>query len=146
MKVADLEGLALDYWVSRAERRFDVKVDGDRCVTYRSGGLPRTYAPSKEWMKGGPLIERESITVMCFTEGWAAQIGATTYIDTNWDEECWRGPSPLIAAMRCLVASRFGEEVPDVEYQNIIYPTSTATDPEVKKAQDAALERSMRKL
>jgi hypothetical protein len=63
------------------------------------------FAPSTEWAHGGPIIEREKIGVWP-SESISGQWGArmlNTYI--------MYGPTPLIAAMRCFVASRLGEEV-----------------------------------
>ena len=63
------------------------------------------YAPSTDWAQGGPIIEREGIDVMPMFHfkptGWQAQVPGT----------CYSGPTPLIAAMRCFVASKLGDEV-----------------------------------
>lgn len=106
MKVSELEGEALDKLVAKAE------------------GAPtdcflRPY--STEWHVGGPIIEREGITItapyhrydVSHSQEWTANIGS----GNSPHEPChWRtGPTPLIAAMRCLVASKYGEEVPDQE-------------------------------
>ena len=60
---------------------------------------------STDWAQGGPIIEREKINLEQDGFQWWAHIKA--------DEEC-PGPTPLIAAMRCFVASKLGEivEVP----------------------------------
>jgi len=66
------------------------------------------YAPWKNWAQGGPIIEREGITVFCVDDyEWAASFGATQY----FKNETPLSPTPLIAAMRCFVASRLGDEV-----------------------------------
>jgi hypothetical protein len=66
---------------------------------------------STNWAQGGPIIERERIatTPMTPTVGedrtpyWFANYeGQITYRD---------GPTPLIAAMRCYVALKLGEDV-----------------------------------
>jgi len=62
-----------------------------------------TYNPSGDWMQGGPIIERERIDVLYEHDlRWIAvpQKGIESY-----------GPTPLIAAMRCYVASKLGDEV-----------------------------------
>lgn len=66
------------------------------------GGLDG-FEPSTDWSQGGPIIERELISVSSQTNGhsWAAK-GAHNYS---------YGPTPLIAAMRCYVASKLGDEV-----------------------------------
>jgi len=59
---------------------------------------------STDWAIGGPIIEREKITIEY--EGdpdpWCACIMA--------DQEVY-GPTPLIAAMRCYVASKLGDTI-----------------------------------
>lgn len=72
------------------------------------------YEPSVLWEEGGPIIERECIAVEpAEGGGWmaAAILG--------WDHETgvacadtWLpGETPLLAAMRAFVWSRFGDEV-----------------------------------
>jgi hypothetical protein len=68
------------------------------------------YDPSTDWAQAGPIIERAGIDLRFRHEGnWAAHrlIGKEYFL-------C-EGPAPLIAAMRCFVASKLGEhvEVPD---------------------------------
>ena len=60
------------------------------------------YSPSTNWVEGGPIIEREEICVLAPVRGlWRSRKeGRTQY-----------GPTPLIAAMRCYVASKLGDEV-----------------------------------
>jgi len=65
---------------------------------------------STDWSQGGPIIEREGMTISHspydhvfyeFTRPWCAEKkGRMEY-----------GSTPLIAAMRCLVASKLGDEV-----------------------------------
>lgn len=72
-----------------------------------SSFLMNTYSPSTDWSQGGPIIEREGIDPdpMIGDDGkpeyWACFLGNSTS----------HGSTLLIAAMRCYVASRFGEEV-----------------------------------
>lgn len=64
------------------------------------------WCPHRSWAQGGPIIERESIQV---TPGWSAIVHKNIFLDGL---ECFmQGPTPLIAAMRCYVASKLGEEV-----------------------------------
>jgi len=60
-----------------------------------------------DWSYGGPIIERESISLTpCDDmESWAADATFRQGVETQY------GPTPLIAAMRCYVASRLGDEV-----------------------------------
>jgi len=62
---------------------------------------------SEDWSHGGPIIERELIDT-----SW--QYGGRPYWSA-WGNEhpdaIHEGPTPLIAAMRCFVASKLGYEV-----------------------------------
>jgi hypothetical protein len=65
-------------------------------------GSGETWSPSSRWDQGGPIIEREEIDVACCgAAGWSATGFRTTRF----------GASPLVAAMRCFVASRLGAEI-----------------------------------
>lgn len=60
---------------------------------------------STDWAQGGPIIEREKIDIQYIDGvGWKAQqlFGGFAY---------YCGPTPLVAAMRCYVASKLGDEV-----------------------------------
>jgi hypothetical protein len=62
------------------------------------------WQPSTDWSQGGPIIEREGVSLeySAQPEKWCACIMA--------DQEVY-GPTALIAAMRCYVASKLGDEV-----------------------------------
>jgi hypothetical protein len=65
------------------------------------------YGPSEIWSQGGPIIERERIGVWSseavdHAGEWCARM-IDTYITYS--------PTPLIAAMRCYVASKLGDGV-----------------------------------
>lgn len=113
-KVADLEGALLDAVVARAEGieffgSWDENVGGDAIFTreLRDHGFERVrFAPSTSWADGGPIIERERITLESPdwgvpTQDWTATVG----------EFSATGLTPLVAAMRAYVASKLGEEV-----------------------------------
>lgn len=69
---------------------------------------PVFFSPSTDWKRGGPIIDRERISVRASEKDshWAAgQFG---------NEESFfyqTGPTPLIAAMRCYCASKLGDTV-----------------------------------
>lgn len=90
------DGISVEYGVHQKCPRKTYKVP---CPEY-----------STNWSQGGPIIERE---VICLThpkyDCWTAigQDSADLEIPL-WQED---GPTPLIAAMRCLVASKLGDEV-----------------------------------
>lgn len=61
-----------------------------------------------DWAQGGPIIEREKLGIDYFhippqEAVWFAGVSGTTL--------ALPGPTPLIAAMRCFVASKLGEVV-----------------------------------
>lgn len=113
-KTAELEGPALDWAIAKCE---GVEVDFiDDCITrclLRRAPLTGRYSPSTDWSKGGPLIEREGINVGTQRNEpgfrphpnrlWHAQMDTRVHVGY--------GPTPLIAAMRCFVASRLGDDV-----------------------------------
>jgi hypothetical protein len=70
------------------------------------------FEPSTDWSQGGPITEREVIA----THGnpaWTAQYSVTQLAHHGGYRGYFRcvGPTPLIAAMRCFVASKLGDEV-----------------------------------
>lgn len=110
MKVAELEGTLLDYWVARAEGykvdiSFERGLNENLCV-FISGELT-DWAPSTDWAQGGPIIEREHIEIRLHGKEPFARI----YGEPQRLGEF--GSTALIAAMRAYVASKYGEEVPD---------------------------------
>jgi hypothetical protein len=65
---------------------------------------------STDWAQGGPIIEREGICV--FEESdrtWTAD--SYRYTDLDSPLYSGQGRTPLVAAMRCYVESRLGDEV-----------------------------------
>jgi hypothetical protein len=68
------------------------------------------YSPTSKWVLGGAIIERELIDIRYFGEvGWCADGNGVMRVPTIF------GPTPLIAAMRCYVASKLGDEVEVLE-------------------------------
>jgi hypothetical protein len=108
VKTSELSGAALDWAVAKCE---GVECDEDNePVWFDHDGpyAPRCpYTPSTNWAQGGPIIEAAQI-----------QISSTSYSEGYWCyAQCMgstkelSGPTPLIAAMRCYVASKRGAEV-----------------------------------
>lgn len=61
-----------------------------------------------DWAQGGPIIEREKITLEYPREDyWTAR----AWLGKPMEFACGTGPTPLIAAMRCYVVSKMGDEV-----------------------------------
>lgn len=105
MKTNELSGAALDWAVAMCEGL----ITGDEFDIgfIREGG----YTPSTDWAQGGPIIEREWLSIECWpNESDENTAWAATRYDQPAISEAY-GPTPLIAAMRCYVASRLGDEV-----------------------------------
>lgn len=119
MKIAELEGALLDYWVALA-LGFDAVITRRKCyrVTRYNHGVERvirvSFAPSTEWSQGGPIIGCERITFIRRGQHFGAMLPARDD-SCPGDGHTWPiyGETHLIAAMRAYVASKYGEEVPD---------------------------------
>lgn len=116
IKTADLIGPALDWAVAVADKRTilrtlckDIVVRGRRADGSEIPDDSYSFIPSEAWSQGGPIIEREKIHLQ--TDGdniyWWAKHPAYRPKKRAWIE----GPTPLIAAMRCFIASKLGDEV-----------------------------------
>lgn len=120
MKTAELTGAALDWAVAKCEGGTDFgtdgitnwfKLEGQQKVLATGWALTMSYHPSSNWSQGGLIIERERVDISAtlnqgsdFDE-WRAVKGVGAAMRTRY------GPTPLIAAMRCFVASKLGDEV-----------------------------------
>lgn len=78
-------------------------------------GVHAPWRPDQYWNQGGPIIEREEI---CTKRQAPASVGYewnawiwTKHIAKGGSSAGGSGPTPLIAAMRCYVASKLGDEV-----------------------------------
>lgn len=91
MKTSELTGATLDWAVAKCESE-------------------PVYSYSTNWLFGGPIIEREKICIEGrpgMSEGWAAHYSKkreSLYFYSI-------GQTPLVAAMRCYVASKLGDDV-----------------------------------
>ncbi len=122
IKTSELTGPALDWAVAKAKGWVNYPTDSveqgmwwhtnpaiaplgnDYYKVHRSD-----WNPSANWEQGGPIIEREKIGVMRGRAGdrefWIAEVGyADDYLQCS-------GPTSLIAAMRCYVMSKLGDEI-----------------------------------
>lgn len=105
MKTNELTGCALDWAVAKCEGwPMNTWYDEDQLPMIRDDAVPE-WKPSTSWAQGGPIIEREKITLRV----WNDEDYVHAYIDTGKD--WFEGQTPLIAAMRCYVASKLGDEV-----------------------------------
>lgn len=114
IKTSDLIDVALDWAVALA-RDESVRVERGR-VRFALSQFTNDYdlySPSTDWAQGGPIIERSNTHIWTDRKD-AAYAG---HPDSYWVAEMteiggiWWGPTPLIAAMRCYVASKLGDEV-----------------------------------
>ena len=110
MKTSDLIGPALDWAVAKItnpqwwEEGY-MESDPETALEMDDGTV---YSPSTDWSEGGPIIEREGINLVPLYQGWEATIDLDEG-DALIEKQI--GPTPLVAAMRCYVASELGEEV-----------------------------------
>jgi hypothetical protein len=99
LKTSELEGEMLNRAVAKCEGQV---YHGPAWTKY-----------STDWTQGGPIIEREGISICNLeanssgVEGWTASMGEL------WSpqDDGLVSATPLIAAMRCYVASKLGDEV-----------------------------------
>jgi len=102
MKTSELIGLPLDLAVGLAMGR----------KPNDFGWWWDNFKPSTNWAQGGPIIGQESIEIrkgnpLYFPQG--NDLG--DYYEPLWLAGKQHGPTPLVAAMRCYVASVLGDEV-----------------------------------
>lgn len=112
MKASELSGALLDEWVARAEghaveRRFRAEANCQVTMIVRDHGTRGVPHFSSNWTHGGPIIERECIDLQAFGMGsWAA-----THCNDQMVVSRISGTTPLVAAMRAYIATKFGEEI-----------------------------------
>ena len=104
VKTSELIGAALDWAVAKCEGFSYEAYESNRKKWAAGIYRPQHWMPSTDWSQGGPIIGRglselyEHKALKC----WAAN---------SKDGYLSYGPTPLIAAMRCYVASKLGDEV-----------------------------------
>jgi hypothetical protein len=114
MNVSELEGVALDWAVAKCEPDSTLEIYFDNetgePLCHDDWSDNQEFRPSTNWAQGGPIIEREGINLDNYAKNpkWSAWTPAP---DRESGEAQAYGPTPLIAAMRCYVASKLGEEI-----------------------------------
>jgi hypothetical protein len=113
MKINELTGVALDWAVAKCEDGVNIDASGLPWLPDESPneqGDAVWFHPSTNWAQGGPIIEREWLDI-------------TPWPNESDEELQWQckqhdsidcvafGPTPLIAAMRCYVASKLGDTI-----------------------------------
>ena len=121
MRTSELTGHALDWAVAKCEGYEIVRMRGNELTFLdrtEDGALSvKRINYSTDWSQGGPIIERENIALSPMPDGLCRAYAADgTRWAPNGDEVFnWKhkqqGYHPLIAAMRCYVASKLGDEV-----------------------------------
>jgi hypothetical protein len=139
IKVSEASGKILDYLVAHCDGvvlEFNPMAYNRTIMTRQKscdlGGGVEVWSPTTNWAQGGPIKEREKIATR-FSDGtWYAMLSSDlgdgerapwtkfTFngvpFPTTTSRLCrFEGSSELIAAMRCYVASKLGQEaeVPD---------------------------------
>ena len=111
--VSKLTGAALDWAVAQAQGLDYEIVDGtvvtgakryeaNSANDYYGCEFDEVFAPSTDWAHGGPIIERVITKIEDYGDSWGAE-------GPNAPERF--GQTPLIAVMRCYVASKLGDEI-----------------------------------
>lgn len=119
MKTAELEGKILDYYVALAvghvwRRKWDPEDENyTSWQSYEQGWGNPTPPYSSDWAVGGPVLEKERIAII-------PDLGCPIYCAKFYDKTAiqWRffeSRTPLVAAMRAVVALHFGQDVPEVK-------------------------------
>lgn len=106
IKVSEATGHILDWLVAQAEEH-DVRILNGDYVVFRNVKGPiawRWFHPTTNWSQAGEIIER---TRMVFDFDEDRQMFSAAYGDVHVGS----GPTHLVAAMRCYVASKFGDEL-----------------------------------
>lgn len=133
IKTTELKGVALDWAVAKCEG----SEKGDAFLRCRKAYPSMTAGPSNNWSQGGPIIEREGISLRQSSFAgkilWdAAKSVAPQPSEEVFTDATWAGAAdnPLTAAMRCFVECKLGKEIdiPDelAKIQIDIIPTTWA--------------------
>ena len=113
VKTSELIGPALDWAAAKCQGYVEQGVygtpefrDSEVYLRYCDAVLNSCYSPTTDWAQGGPILDRERITI----RQWTNMPIIHAYMPH--DGAPWgAGPTALIAAMRCFCCSRLGREV-----------------------------------
>jgi hypothetical protein len=131
IKTSELTGAALDWAVAKSKGITLYRSKEGKWMTADYGQFnPRHGAPwwhpSTNWGQGGPIIEREKIDLTAHLNYWEAKLWANREVINGMplaiatatlrsrrvsNSICMHEPMALVAAMRCYVASKLGDEV-----------------------------------
>jgi hypothetical protein len=120
MKTSELKGLAFN-WAVAIALGWKWKAGNSTIILARPNKNPKRkftelgldhFHPTTCWSIAGPIIERECIGLRGPSirgNAWAAFIDLSGI--SQGPQHRHTGPTPLIAAMRCFVASKLGDEI-----------------------------------
>jgi len=97
IQTSDLQGDALNWVVDKCKRRVGLSSN-----LLNKGCRPIRF--STDWAEGGPIIEQEGLCLSYdqYVKRWTC---STRILNSHHAE------TPLVAAMRCYVSSKLGDEV-----------------------------------
>jgi hypothetical protein len=121
IRVDDLTGAQLDLAVAHALGWAAELLVPDRCWARVDNGNLTLFEPSSDWSVAGPIIQQHLIGLSPPTSrvhrhggpnaGWGA---SGVWTASTWSaprRSAWHATDPLVAAMRCFVKSRLGDEI-----------------------------------
>ena len=110
IQVSEATNLQLDWMIAKCEGK--TYIGKGQLNDFRASRLKDRNTYSVSWAQGGPIIEREKIgttRVDINPDIWAAHITDPWRAASNVYSRL--GDTPLIASMRCYVASKLGDTV-----------------------------------
>jgi hypothetical protein len=112
IKVSEATGATLDWLVAKCEdESIRIAAGKVRFALSQFTNDYDLYSPSTDWAQGGPIIEREEIDLCNYTSRLVSKIAQLWISCKGINDFKQVGNTPLIAAMRCYVASKLGDEV-----------------------------------
>jgi len=116
VKTQDLTGAALDWAVAKADGSWIISEnfeEGELSFIQVSlhGFLWDYFTPSLSWEQGGPIIEREMMKRGLDVWRTTDMKECSATYERGLPDSYIYGKTPLIAAMRCYVSNKLGDEV-----------------------------------
>ena len=110
IKTSELTGKPLDWAVAKCE--YDELAAKNIQYPQYAKHYPK-ISPSSDWSQAGPIIEREAVNVCIQNDepGYKINPDRRWYAFLDHRVHTAYAPTPLIAAMRCYVESKLGDEV-----------------------------------
>ena len=106
IKTSELTGAALDWAVATCEGYDTAFTSAGDVIIFRED-VTDYFDPHRNWGWGGPIIERERISIRQWTNVPIVH-AYMPHDDAPWASD---GTSPLVAGMRCYCSSKLGDEV-----------------------------------